>query len=287
MKDQTMLAELNGPGRRMKPTLAALANSSRITTILASMVLAGTLVSGSSVVLADDGAVLYKTGFERPQFVADQPVAGQDGWLAKFSPAAAIISRREVASGHQALEVNAADLDLITAFGYYGGVYRPEQNNPIGDLSQTPHVLFQVDVRLDGDLTPPAKVGDLMSANFSVVNPVGLLAEIYISSDGNIWSDDADGLYEFGQPERLGRYHRLGLDLNYRTGTLTFYVDGEKLGSKPIAGIVAQSTLFKINLIVNGAPNDPVHFPDYNYARYVAHFDNLLIVTIQDEDEEN
>jgi hypothetical protein len=42
-------------------------------------------------------------------------------------------------------------------------------------LSQTPHVLFQVDVRLDGDLTPPAKVGDLMSANFSVVNPVGLL----------------------------------------------------------------------------------------------------------------
>src|SRR5579863_2628898 len=150
--------------------------------------------------------VLYSTGFEAPTFTPGL-VVGQDNWVNVFGNGGGVVTTTNPASGLQALQIGGADMK-DTGFGISETVYRPDLGTFSIDPLATPTVFVQADVRLDGPLLPYASgtaadngfANDLVSANLVVADSVNYQSELYISSDGNIYADNALGSYQFQAP---------------------------------------------------------------------------------------
>jgi hypothetical protein len=250
------------------------------------LVLTGAILSLTCASHADN--TLYQTGFESPDYVAGLPLAGQNTWGEyttsntpnASSNGAGLITTSHPASGAQSLQVDAGLLPLLPSgnSGYYYTDYAPNQSFY---FSQYPTVRMDVQVRLDGPSTGSTIADDFMSANFSLNDVDGDLAQMWISSDGHVhYYSDADPgpTYDgyLGPAVALGQYHDLAMVLN--TGTLTdsFYVDGQYVASLAMPTAAVPDDQYALNLAMVGIQDQP----GYDHTQYTAYFDNINLTAV-------
>lgn len=254
------------------------------------------------------GGTIYATGFENPPFILGNALMGQDGWVgaSALSPNAAVISNDLVFSGEQVVRVRGADLvheDFINEVtnGYYdaiGSYRRPLV--PFFDVGAAgfPIVRIQANVRIDGPKTPPgAAAGDCVLGKFVPCNnffSAGIVAvalsstggspgigELDISSDGKVYGHSGDALvpqFLTSHQISLGAWHMLAIDVDFKSRTYSFSVDGKSLEGGPFqfGTDVDTNTLKRGSLVVFTAP-DTTKFQKSNY---VVHDDNFSIATL-------
>lgn len=221
-----------------------------------------------------DSAVLYATGFEAPTFTAGALVAGQDGWTSRFGQPIGTIETDLPNSGQQYLRAIFSDF--------------PSSPDPIVDeafqpilnydaiANGTPLLRLSVDARLDG----PGIADDLVNAVFEAIpsdifshgHPFG---QFSISADGNlcVYGSRFDDFLVIAGIE-LGRYYRLGLDLDFAARQTTFLLDGSALATFPF-DVEIQSTILASAEVDALAVNIPALLVDYT-----ARFDNYSIVAV-------
>ncbi|MCX6928626.1 MAG: hypothetical protein NT154_36255 [Verrucomicrobia bacterium] len=159
---------------------------------------------------------IYSTRFEDPPFVAGQPLAGQDGWIAPppLSPEAAVVTTDKPRQGKQTVRVLGGDLvhqDFINEAtgGYYDaiGSYRHAADY---DSGGTQVVRVSAEVRIDGPKT--ANGNNFFSASIAAIGlddngDASGVGELAISSDGHVYgysSQDLVPTFLVSAPARLG-----------------------------------------------------------------------------------
>jgi hypothetical protein len=234
-------------------------------------------VTGLTRASRADG-ILYQTGFESPDFMAGQPLNGQNNWMEYNSSGASIITTNQPASGQQSLQINGGALTFLTQYGFYDAFDSP---NPTWNFSQYPTVRLDAQVRLDGPSTGSTLADDLISANLGIDNNDNDLAEMWISSNGHVhyYSDADPGSTDdgyLGPAVTLGQYHDLSVLLN--TGTLTdsFYVDGRYIASlaMPATAISDDSFYFGVSMV--GVADQG----NYDHNAYTAYYDNVNLASV-------
>ena len=258
---------------------------------------------------------------------APPPFLGQDGWVGAppLSPNAAVIV---VFSGNQSVQVRGADLvtqkDDINKVtnGYYDaiGSYRKPVNFDVG-AAGLPIVRIQANVRIDGPLSPPTEASHpcvfaryahpvpcnnffsaSVTARAQVVDAKGNqidtagIGELAISSDGHVYGYSGDEnvpTFLTSAAITLGAWHTLAVDLNFRTRTFSFSVDGNPLPGPsfqfPLPGPFQfpyqfpykanTNMLLRGSLVVYAAPDNTSATPPLLRGNYVAHQDNFSIET--------
>lgn len=276
------------------------------------MSVAAATLFGSAAAVANPGAtqILYKTGFEAPEFVAGQPLVGQEGWIAPppLSPDAAVISTEKPRQGRQSVLVSGNDLlhqDSINEAtgGYYDaiGSYRrpvcPDGTQPgcttVGDFTgydaKGKVVRVSAHVRVDGRHTPgtnffSASVGAIaLGANKDDNdNPVAEgVGELAISSDGHVYGyTGADLVPIFRKKDRvtLGEWHTLAVEADFAERMTRFFVDDEYIGWIRFDDQVTTNLLLRGSMLVYAAPDSEIAERKlYKKADYSAHFDQFAI----------
>lgn len=276
--------------------------------------IAAALLVGSTAAVANPGAaqILYKTGFEAPEFVAGQPLAGQQGWFAPppLSPNAAVISTDNPRQGKQSVLVQGGDLehqDFIkeATGGYYDaiGSYRkpvcPDDaqpgctavegaDNPYGYDAKGKVIRVSAHVRVDGRYTPGS---NFFSASIS---PIGLgtedwggVGELAISSDGHVYGyTGTDLVPELQVKDRvtLGEWHTLAVEADFAARKSAFFVDDECVGvisfdPQVFDPQVSTDALLRGSMLVYAAPDSTTGERKlYEKKDYSAQFDQFAIM---------
>ena len=224
-----------------------------------------------------DADMLYSTSFEASEGYTVGAITGQNGYITVYGNGMGQVSTTTPAGGSQALLIPGTDMvDDGAGDGLSYARYRPDTGVFQVDPSVTPAVLFQADVRLNGVLTPPPISGDLISANFSIVNNSAtnpFIAELYVSSDGDVWADNYSGGYLFGTSATTGAYYRLGLLLNFQSLTAQAYVDGSYIGTMPLPSDAGTTGGVRFDLGMFGVNGQ-------DFGAYSAQFDNVLVASV-------
>jgi hypothetical protein len=231
-----------------------------------------------SLACAARADTLYQTGFESPDYLAGQPLNGQNSWVEYISSGAGLITTSHPASGQQSLQGNGAALTYVPMYGLYYAYYSP---SPSWNFSQYPTVRLDAQIRLDGPSTGSTIADDLMSANLNIGNQDDTLAQMWISSNGHVqYVSDADlgptGDGYVGPAVTLGQYHDLTMLLN--TGTLTdrFYVDGQYIASLAMPSTAISDNSFYFTLDMVGVADQP----GYDHTQYTTYFDNVNLASV-------
>ena len=239
-----------------------------------------------------NGQSIYSTGFEDPPFVAGQPLAGQDGWVAPppLSPDAAVVTTDKPRLGKQTVHVLGEDLvhqDFINeaTSGYYDaiGSYRRAVDY---DSGGTQVVRVSAVVRIDGPKT--AAGNNFFSASIAAI---GLdangdssgIGELAISSDGHVYgysSQDLVPTFLASTHVRLGKWHELAIVVDFTTRTYSFFVDDRSLGTFAFDPSVTSNILRRGSLIAYAAPDTAT----LKKADYAAHYDHFSIKVIPEHD---
>jgi hypothetical protein len=257
-------------------------------------VISATALVGSSQTGA--GQTIYTTGFEPPTFVANTPLAGQDGWVAPppLSPNAAVVTVDKPRQGKQTVHVLGADLeqqDLINEVtgGYYDaiGSYRRAVNY---DSGGTQVVRVSAHVRIDGPQT--ATGNNFFSAGLAAIgvdadgNASGV-GELALSSDGHAYgysSQDLVPTFLTSAPVTLGEWHNLAVEVDFAARAYSFLVDGQSLGTFAFDPSATSNVLRRGSLIAYAAPDTITN----KKASYAAHYDKFSIkVVSEDETDDN
>lgn len=235
---------------------------------------------------------IYSTGFEDPPFVAGQPLAGQDGWVAPppLSPDAAVVTTDKPRQGQQTVHVLGGDLvhqDFINEVtgGYYDaiGSYRHAVDY---DTGGTQIVRVSAHVRIDGPKT--ATGNNFFSAGIAAigVDPNGDasgIGELAISSDGHVYgysSQDLVPTFLTSTRVRLGQWHELSIVLDFAARTYTFFVDDRSLGTFAFDPSATSNILRRGSLIAYAAPDTAT----LKKADYAAHYDHFSIKVIAEQE---
>lgn len=271
--------------------------------------------------LGDENGIVYSShGFESPPFVLGQPPVGQDGWagVSVLSPNAAVIANDLYFSGLQSVRVAGTDLVLqSTAIvqptnGYYAaiGSYRRTVNFDAG-AAGFPIVRVKAVVRIDSPQSPAgnnffsasvAARAEVVDAhgNFTTTDGVGELA---VSSDRHVYGYSGDdnvpgcptvamapcnppATFLVSHRIKLGTWHKLEVDVDFRNKMFSFVLDGESLPEDgkwfpfPTHTPVNTNVLWRGSLIAYAAPDTDV----LQKANYTAHFDNFAIKTGEGEE---
>lgn len=208
--------------------------------------------------------VLYQTGFEPPTF-SPGLLAGQDGWFAGLSPAAATVSTVQPRGGTQSVCIQGSLLDALQGFSI-GSYARFLSYDPIA--SGNPQVSLSADINLSGGVPPSCGAGigltGILNGQFTANIQVGVRAQgsgvaAYIS---NFDGQDADG-----PAYTLGEWATVRADFNFQTRTVRGFFNDRLFGEVPFtAGI--SNDIAAINLfLLSGQP-----IPDV-----VAYGDNLRV----------
>jgi hypothetical protein len=246
------------------------------------------------------GQVIYRADFEAPTFVADLPLAGQDGWIAPppFSPNAAVITTNKSHRGEQTVRVLGADLvhqDFLGPLtgGYYDalGSYR---HNVDYDTGGTKAVMVSARVRIDGPRTP--KGTNFFSASIATRTTLtdGSTAgtgELALSSDGNAYgysgNENAPTLLAHTRA-KLGEWHELTVVVDFASHTYSFFVDDDYLGSFAFdtnnGPGVDYTTVFKRGSLLAYAGPDTATLKKADYS---AHYDHFVIAADGDSEDQD
>lgn len=241
------------------------------------------------------GQIIYATGFEPPTYLANTPLAGQDGWIAPppLSPNAAVVTTDKPRQGKQTVHVLGADLDhqdFINAAtgGYYDaiGSYRRAVNY---DSGGTQVVRVSAHVRIDG---PQTGTGDnFFSASIAALgvdadgNASGI-GELAISSDGHAYgysSQDLVPAFLTSAPVTLGEWHSLAVEVDFASRTYSFLVDDARLGTFAFDPSATSNVLRRGSLVAYAAPDTVTN----KKARYAAHFDKFSIKVVSENEAGN
>lgn len=224
---------------------------------------------------------VYTTSFEKSSFTADQPLVGQDGWIAPppLSPGAAIITSSKPRQGRQTLQILGSDLepqDFIAELteGYYNsiGSYRKTVNY---DTNGSQTIILSAHVRVDGPLTDT----NFFSTSISAIglddegNASGV-GELAISSDGHVYGYSSQDLVPTmltSAPVTLGEWHNLAIHVDFAARTYSFFVDGEPLGTFDFDPSATSDVFLRGSIIAYAAP-DTATEKAADYAAYVDKF---------------
>ena len=261
-------------------------------------IISATALVGASQARADQA--IYATGFEPPTFVANTPLAGQDGWIAPppLSPNAAVVTADRPRQGKQTVHVLGADLehqDFINEVtgGYYDaiGSYRRPVNYETGG---TQVVRVSAHVRIDGPQTATgdnffsASVGGRAESTFNGDPSSAGVGELAISSDGHAYAYSGNDLvptFLASRQVELGEWHNLAIVADFATQTSRFYVDDDLLATfawEPSE--VYTGVLLRGALLAYTAPDTAAN----TKADYAAHYDKFSIkVVSEDETDDN
>lgn len=201
----------------------------------------GTKVYAMSVMLiaisniGAEAQTIVSTGFEKPAFIANTLLDGQDGWLGVQSSSAIWVVDLGRASGKQCVKMIGSALEHRS-----GHVYEAVCGTWLlydGVADGRPIVRMRVRARLDGPDTGEGPEDDLVSANFyAATSSFQNLGSFYVSSNGTVYGNGrSGGEYAFSVPYQLGTFVDLELLLNFAAGTTTFIVDGQPIGVAPIS----------------------------------------------------
>ncbi|MCX6924719.1 MAG: hypothetical protein NT154_16125 [Verrucomicrobia bacterium] len=235
---------------------------------------------------------IYSTRFEDPPFVAGQPLAGQDGWVAPppLSPDAAVVTSDKPRLGKQTVHVLGGDLlhqDFINEAtgGYYDaiGSYRRAVDY---DSGGTQVVRVSAEVRIDGPKT--ANGNNFFSASIAAIGvdvngDASGIGELAISSDGHAYgysSQDLVPTFLTSTRVRLGQWHELAIVVNFAARTYSFYVDDRSLGTFAFDPSATSNILRRGSLIAYAAPDTAT----LKKADYAAHYDQFSIKAIREHD---
>ena len=238
---------------------------------------------------------LYQTGFEAPVFGAGVSLVGQDGWTGAppLSPDAAVISTNRPRQGKQSVQVQGKDLvsqqDIFAVTsGYYDaiGSYRKTVNH---DTGGTETIRVSAHVLVNGRRTPTGT--NFFSASIAArgtVDDQGTgntgIGELAISSDGHIYGysgdDDVPTFQTRPMAVSLGEWHNLAIESNFATGTYTFFVDDECLGSFPFVPSFTGNFLRRGSLVAYAAPDTATLHKD----AYKSQFDQFSIKVVEPEE---
>jgi hypothetical protein len=240
------------------------------------------------------GQIVYRTGFGPPTFTAGLSLVGQDGWIVgqtpdgPLSPNAAVISTDLPRQGRQSVQVLGANLvhqdfiDLVSG-NYYDaiGSYRRPVNY---DTGGTQFVRVSANVRVDGPQT--AAGNNFFSASLAARatltdgNGTAGIGQLDLSSDGHVygWSGDAFvPTFQVSVPVTLGQWHNLAIVADFATGTYSFIVDGQYLGTFPFppqdCGPCYTTFLKRGSLLASAAPDNATD----KKGNYAAHYDDFMI----------
>jgi hypothetical protein len=241
---------------------------------------------------AGAGQAIYATGFEPPTFVANTPLAGQDGWIAPppLSPDAAMVTRDQPRIGRQTVHVLGGDLehqDFISAAtgGYYDaiGSYRRPVNYDTGN-AQT--VRISVRVRIDGPGTATgnnffsAGLAGRAESTFNGDPSSASVGELAISSDGRAHAysgNDNVPAFLASKRVKLGEWHKLAILADFPTQTSRFYVDDDLLATfawEPSE--VYTGVLLRGAMLAYAAPDSAAN----HKADYASHYDKFTIEVV-------
>lgn len=230
---------------------------------------------GTAALGAFSFGTLFHSSFETPDYVAGQPLDGQDGWVTLLAPNAAWIvdGPATAVSGRRAIECRGGG-DLANLGWILDGAW--EQPIDFDAITDPCVVRVEADVRLDGPDTGTGPNDDLVSANIYARNGIGRSAFMYISSNGNAYAFANSELYgsaayEFETPIVLGAYNHLAITLDYGTHIATFEVNRVTVGSLPFGGSGEE---FIGTLLEFGAYNDPNYVDPTLYTGY---WDNVSV----------
>jgi hypothetical protein len=230
---------------------------------------------------------IYGTGFENPPFANGSILTGQNGWVSvgTLSPNASVISTSAARTGSQGVRVLGTDMvsqSLTSTLDAVGSYRRQVDYNAVAN--QTPVVVLEADVRLDGPQTTGGYV-DFFAANIAARTSTGSVGELSISSDGMIYAyDGVAGSPDDNNPQirgaiTLGDWHKLAIESNFATGTTRFFVDGNFLGEF-LGDADYASGIYGRGAMVTYAKYDTAT----NFRRdYTASFDNFRIGTVVPE----
>jgi hypothetical protein len=235
---------------------------------------------------------IYQTGFEKKNFVAGSPLAGQDGWIAPppLSPNAAVVTKDKPRLGEQAVRVLGADLqhqDFINELtdGYYDaiGSYRHPVNYETNGAGV---VQISASVRVDGERT--ALGNNFFSAGITsrallANGDTAGIGELAISSDGHVYgysgNENVPTFLASTQVE-LGKLHTLTIIVDFGARTYTFMVDHHILGEFAFdpnnvdeeGNPVDYTTMFLRGTLVAYAAPDTAELKKANYAAFYDQF---------------
>lgn len=204
----------------------------------------GILLVGSLLAAATSTwGMLYHTGLETPDYEADQPLVGQDGWTNLISPdaAAVVAGRKTAAGGRRAVEcwgggplVSIGELPDRFLLGAW------EQVITFDAVTDPAIVRVECDIRLDGPDTGNGPGADFVSANFYGRNGSHRAPFFYISSNGNAYAnaftETGEVFYAFETPIKIGAYNHYAMIMNYATHMATFEVNRKAIGALPFGG---------------------------------------------------
>jgi hypothetical protein len=235
------------------------------------------------------GQIVYSTGFEPPTFVADLPLAGQDGWIAPsiLSPNAAVVTTDKPSIGSQTVRVRGADLvhqDFINSVsaGFYDAI-NSSRHAVNYDTAGTQILRVSANVRVDGAQT--AAGNHFFSASVTAIARLTdgsseQVGELAISSDGHVYGysgNDFVPTFLASAPVTLGEWHNLAVHADFAARTYSLLVDDQFLGTFPFdslnPGHDYTNILRRGSIISYAAPDTAT----LKKADYTAHFDNFFI----------
>ena len=219
--------------------------------------------------------MLYHTGLETPNYKADQPLVGQDGWTNLIAPDAAVVvaDPKTAAGGRRAIECWGGG-PLDNTLGFLLGAW--EQVITFDAITNPAIVRVECDIRLDGPDTGDGPNQDLLSANLYGRNGTHRAPFFFISSNGcayaNAFTDTGENWYQFETPINIGTYNKYAMIMNYATHMTTFEVNGKAIGSLPFGGsgegfhsVALEFACFNDSTVVNR-------------KLYTAYFDNISVL---------
>ncbi|MBX3379344.1 MAG: PEP-CTERM sorting domain-containing protein [Phycisphaeraceae bacterium] len=176
-------------------------------------------VSAAAVLAIASGAsagVIYATSFEEPSFVAGA-LNGQSGWVADAGSITNNPARAH--TGNQFASMTGSQIGA-------SGKWAWENTHALGpaQLAINPIVRASVWVGMGGDAGTRTYTAGLDLYD-SFVARIGL---VYIASDGSIGVVDGAGVVSNSAAGIINpnTYHRLGVEANFATQVVNFFVDG-------------------------------------------------------------
>ncbi len=167
-------------------------------------------------------------------------------------------------------------------FGVVGTMSEwPWNYDPV--VNNLPIINIFADVRLDGPSTDTGagSADDLISANLVARTRADfIVAEMLLSSSGEVWPGTlgSGGGHGLEAPVELGRYHNLGLRLDFTEKESEFFLNGNSVGVLSLDPDLPERLSLVVTLELL-ALDDPATIDP---GQYTAYFDNLII-TVGDE----
>lgn len=215
---------------------------------------------------------IYQTGFEAPQFTANQTVDGQGGFAVTAGAASAVtISTANPYAGNQSLLFTGSQLTEQGAGFYFNTAGVATNYDAVA--SGTPIITLDAHVLLNGPSTnmgPNAGTsGDLVSINMEAILSDGSYFSTYLSSDGHAYGFTTN--YDYSTPVALGVYHDLKLVIDFADKESTFYVDGLAFGTQAFDPSVTSTVLSSAQFTMYDID------PPADRTKYSAQVDNFSV----------